>query len=181
MNPGTTENNWDNKWNQTGNLVVPTGDATMCTIPENNWNPADTDVTWSAYTASYSLRSTRSASKSTASTFVLPDMYISGDPEYVLNLPSVSDQLATDVVFGELEEFVPGATEPETGDVVINSATLVLSDNIIMKYNVTVPENAENVYMTFDFCGNIEKFVLCKRTAEKFVGTENTADYAGGT
>lgn len=24
MNPGATANNWDNKWNQTGDLIVPT-------------------------------------------------------------------------------------------------------------------------------------------------------------
>ena len=150
MNPATTDNNWNNKWNQTGDLTVPAGDKVYFTVPDGSWDGAD-NTNWSAaIAASYSLRSVRSTKSAAQS-----DMYISGDPEYALNLPSISDQLATDVVFGQLKEFVPGATEPETGDVVINSAAPVLSDDIIMNYYVTVPENAENVYMTFGFGGKI--------------------------
>lgn len=140
MDPNNGANNWDNKWNQTGNLVVPSGSNTLCTIPDGNWNPGAGDVSWSTYTATYSTRR-----------FTLPSMYIGGDEEYVLNLSSINSQLNSDVVFGELDLFVPGETEPETGDVVINSAAPVLSDDISMNYYVTVPENAENVYMTFGF------------------------------
>ncbi|MDD3938376.1 MAG: hypothetical protein PHU55_01295 [Bacilli bacterium] len=51
MNPGTTENNWVNKWNQTGDLVFD-GSNNLFTLPTSGdyiWNGATT--TWSTYTA----------------------------------------------------------------------------------------------------------------------------------
>ena len=46
MNPATTENNWNNKWNQTGDLAVPS-DKNLFTLAEGVWDGATT--TWSAY------------------------------------------------------------------------------------------------------------------------------------
>lgn len=37
MNPGATENNWDNKWNQTSDLTLPTDGANCYTVPEGTW------------------------------------------------------------------------------------------------------------------------------------------------
>ena len=38
MNGSTTENNWDNKWNQTGDLTMPSTEAGVYEIPDNQWN-----------------------------------------------------------------------------------------------------------------------------------------------
>ncbi len=46
MNGGTTENNWDNKWNQTGDLDIPTNGSNKFT--PSGWDGATT--TWSTYT-----------------------------------------------------------------------------------------------------------------------------------
>lgn len=46
MNPDTTDNNWNNKWNQTGDLAVPS-DKNLFTLAEGVWDGATT--TWSAY------------------------------------------------------------------------------------------------------------------------------------
>ena len=48
MNGNTTENNWDNKWNQTGNLTIPTDGRNM--FKPDDWN--DKTTTWSTYTPS---------------------------------------------------------------------------------------------------------------------------------
>lgn len=45
MNPGTTDNNWDNKWNQTSDLVVPTDGTNCYTVPEGSWDKGE--GTWS--------------------------------------------------------------------------------------------------------------------------------------
>ena len=48
LNPSTTENNWNNntKWNETGDLKVPTDDKVLFTVENtNDWNGATT--TWS--------------------------------------------------------------------------------------------------------------------------------------
>ena len=45
MNPGTTANNWNNKWNQTGDLTVPTDDKNLFTIPSGAWDGSTTE--WS--------------------------------------------------------------------------------------------------------------------------------------
>jgi hypothetical protein len=38
MNPGTSDNNWDNKWNQTADLAIPTGNNVLCVIPDGDWD-----------------------------------------------------------------------------------------------------------------------------------------------
>ncbi len=38
MNPGTTENTWDNKWNQTSDLAIPTDENVQYTVQPNTWD-----------------------------------------------------------------------------------------------------------------------------------------------
>ena len=48
MNPSATANNWDNKWNQTNDLTVPTDGTNPYTIAEGAWDKGA--GTWSTYT-----------------------------------------------------------------------------------------------------------------------------------
>ena len=48
MNPNATENSWNNKWNQTADLKVPTDDTNLYTVKENTWDNGG--GTWSVYT-----------------------------------------------------------------------------------------------------------------------------------
>lgn len=48
MNPGTTANDWNNKWNQTGDLKVPTDGKNLFTLAADVWDGATT--TWDTYT-----------------------------------------------------------------------------------------------------------------------------------
>lgn len=41
MNPSATKNIWDNKWNQTGDLTVPSDDKVKFVVPEGWWDSAD--------------------------------------------------------------------------------------------------------------------------------------------
>ena len=45
MNPGATANNWNNKWNQTADLKVPTDGTNLYTVKENTWDKGG--GTWS--------------------------------------------------------------------------------------------------------------------------------------
>lgn len=45
MNPGASENNWDNKWNQTGNLTIPSDGKNCFYQPQGTWDNAD-DSNW---------------------------------------------------------------------------------------------------------------------------------------
>ena len=38
MNPATTENNWDNKWNQSADLEVPSGNSVCYVLYEGQWD-----------------------------------------------------------------------------------------------------------------------------------------------
>lgn len=38
MNPGTSTNNWDNKWNQTDDLTIPTNDNNCYTVKDGTWD-----------------------------------------------------------------------------------------------------------------------------------------------
>ena len=46
MNPSSTANNWNNKWNQTADLKIPTDGKNLFTIPGNTWDNA-TNSNWS--------------------------------------------------------------------------------------------------------------------------------------
>ena len=48
MNPSASTNNWNNKWNQTGDLTIPTDGNNHFTVKSGTWDGA-TD-TWSTYT-----------------------------------------------------------------------------------------------------------------------------------
>ena len=43
MNPASAENNWDNKWNQSPDLDLPTGDSICYVINPDKWVPEDSD------------------------------------------------------------------------------------------------------------------------------------------
>lgn len=47
MNPSAKGNNWNNKWNQTADLKVPTNANTLYTVTENTWDKGG--GTWSKY------------------------------------------------------------------------------------------------------------------------------------
>ncbi len=46
MNPATSANNWDNKWNQTADLVVPTDDKVCYVVTPDTW---DNEGCWTTY------------------------------------------------------------------------------------------------------------------------------------
>ena len=48
MNPSATANDWNNKWNQTGDLKVPTDGKNLFTLAADVWDGATT--TWDTYT-----------------------------------------------------------------------------------------------------------------------------------
>lgn len=49
MNPTAAENNWDNKWNQTSDLTVPTDGTNCYTVAEGAWDKGE--GTWSTFPA----------------------------------------------------------------------------------------------------------------------------------
>ena len=57
MNGSTTANNWDNKWNQTSDLTIPTDGKNLFTVPNESWDGATNDWStlwdnnsWTTYT-----------------------------------------------------------------------------------------------------------------------------------
>ncbi len=48
MNPSATANNWNNKWNQSGDLTIPTNGNNKFTVANGSWDGATTS--WSKYT-----------------------------------------------------------------------------------------------------------------------------------
>ena len=48
MNPNATANNWNNKWNQTADLTVPTDGKNFYVVPANSWDGSN--AAWSTYT-----------------------------------------------------------------------------------------------------------------------------------
>ena len=48
MSPSTSANNWNNKWNQTADLTIPTDGKNMYTVKDGTWDKGA--GTWSTYT-----------------------------------------------------------------------------------------------------------------------------------
>ena len=48
MNPSASANNWNNKWNQTGDLTIPTDGKNHCTIKAGQWD-CGSNLTWSIW------------------------------------------------------------------------------------------------------------------------------------
>lgn len=48
MNPSASANNWNNKWNQTGDLTIPKDGKNMFTVPSGAWDGSTT--AWSVHT-----------------------------------------------------------------------------------------------------------------------------------
>ena len=48
MNPNNTANSWDNKWNQTSDLAIPTDGTNLYTIEAGTWDNGNGK--WSTYT-----------------------------------------------------------------------------------------------------------------------------------
>ncbi|MGN0453423.1 MAG: InlB B-repeat-containing protein [Ruminococcus sp.] len=48
MNPSSSANSWDNRWNQTNDLTIPTDGTNCYTIADGAWSKGD--GTWSTYT-----------------------------------------------------------------------------------------------------------------------------------
>ncbi len=57
MNGSTTENNWDNKWNQTGNLTMPSVEAGVYEVSNTQWN-GGTNSQWLTQPLSICVSST---------------------------------------------------------------------------------------------------------------------------
>ena len=57
MNPSKPENNWNNDWNQTGNMIVPTDSKNCFTITNDHWGEQDprAEGTWAAYNPTVTL------------------------------------------------------------------------------------------------------------------------------
>ena len=48
MNPSATTNGWGNKWNQTGDLTIPSDGKNLFTVPSGSWDGSTT--AWSVHT-----------------------------------------------------------------------------------------------------------------------------------
>lgn len=64
MNPSASANNWNNKWNQTGDLTIPTDGKNHFTVKSGTWDGA-TD-TWSVYTPAVAVEYTYTIAGSSA-------------------------------------------------------------------------------------------------------------------
>ena len=53
MNPSTSANNWNNKWNQTADLTIPTDGNNWYTVADGTWDKGG--GTWSRYVVSYGV------------------------------------------------------------------------------------------------------------------------------
>ncbi len=111
MNPGTTENNWDNRWNQTSNLNIPTDGADCYIVAEDTWDYGGGE--WVTYVTSNSLLSLYAMDQQMQTLAGFADNELPGDdgfhieneiverPDLKLEYPTISleDEVTMQVYF----------------------------------------------------------------------------------
>ena len=80
MNPTATANNWNNKWNQTADLVVPTDGKNLFILASGSWDGATTS--WSTYTPAVVEPETPAVVYTTVAEFLAAE--VSDDVYYTL-------------------------------------------------------------------------------------------------
>ena len=148
--------------NQTADLTLPTDGQNLYVLTVGEWDSVTGEWrTLEPAATVYSVRKTRNPgaaedqtviSKAEAGELQLPEIYLPSFGNASVNLPSIKQQLMSDSVYGEMDEFVPGTDVNE--EVKINGASLTLSDDITVVYKATVPAGSTNVHMVFHFNGN---------------------------
>lgn len=99
MNPGTTANDWNNKWNQTGDLNVPTDGKNLFTLAANVWDNATT--TWGTYTPAEAPAEPEALATPVVNyeveggNVILTWDAVEGAKEYFVNLPEEGESYTT--------------------------------------------------------------------------------------
>jgi hypothetical protein len=154
MNPTTTANNWNNKWNQTGDLTIPTDGKNLFTLPSGSWDGAKS--TWSVYTyvpPLYTIAGTLSAVQwNPASGEVLTDEDADGIFTYTY----------TNVAKGSYEFKVTNGTWDASWP----------STN----YKVTVEDDGSDVTVIFDAVKKTVSATVVKTYSVTFIGANVTSD-----
>ena len=97
MNPNATANNWNNKWNQTGDLKVPADDKVLFVVPANSWDGAT--ATWTTYTVAepepVALATPVVNYEVEGGNVILTWNAVEGAKEYFVNLPEEGENYTT--------------------------------------------------------------------------------------
>ena len=100
MNPNAAANNWNNKWNQTADLKVPTDGTNLYTVKENTWDNGG--GTWSVYTPAVvepvepvALAKPNVSFEVEGGNVILTWEAVDGAKEYFVNLPEEGESYTT--------------------------------------------------------------------------------------
>ena len=120
MNPSTTANDWNNKWNQTGDLKVPTDGKNLFTLAADVWDGATT--TWDTYT---------------------PAVVEPAPEEPAVTYTTVAEFLAAaeDETIYTLKGTITSVTETSYGNFYINDGT-----GEVLIYGLCSPEGAQKYW-----------------------------------
>ena len=97
MNPSTTDNNWNNKWNQTEDLTVPTDGTNLFVVKEGTWDNGG--GSWSTYTPAVAepvaLATPIVNYEVEGGNVILTWDAVEGAKEYFVNLPEEGENYTT--------------------------------------------------------------------------------------
>ena len=150
MNPNALANNWDNDWNQTGNISVPTDSKNCFTITNDHWGEQDptAEGTWGAFNPTVTL-TLKSSSNGTYKITYEGKTYESSLTEDVLipNLPLdakiiISESASPNAGYWLKERFIKLGTNEKVGATTNTTYTLcgntTISANFVTKWAHTV-------------------------------------------
>lgn len=136
MDPEATENNWDNKWNQTADLLVPEFNNYF-TLNQGEWDNAN--GTWSMYVEPTEPVTTEPATTEPVETTV-PETTEPATTEPVeTTVPETTEPVTTEPV----ETTTPETTAPETTAPVETTVPTTTVDTSEFTYNVLEDGTAE--------------------------------------
>ena len=133
MNPTATANNWNNKWNQTADLVVPTDGKNFFILASGSWDGATTS--WSTYTPAVVEPETPAVVYTSVAEFLAAE--VSADVYYTLKGTVTSVVNTTYGNFDLTDEtgtvYIYGLCSPDGAAQYWNTAGVKVGDDIVIK------------------------------------------------
>ena len=155
MNPSSTTNSWNNKWNQTGDLTIPTDGKNMYTINEGQWDSGQNGK-WSVYT------------------YVPPLYTVAGTLSAVQWSPADGERLTDEDADGiftyTYTNVAKGSYEFKVTNGTWNASWPATN------YKVTVEEDGSDVTVIFDAVKKTVSASVVKTYSVTFIGANVTSD-----
>lgn len=171
MNPSTSANNWNNKWNQTGDLTIPTNGNNHYTVKSGTWDKGG--GSWSTYTPPVA------GEPSITLSYNPETVYVNNKVTFTSEVENVDDGYV--VVYSVGGSALTGDTWTPTakGDYTV-TATVKLNGEVVVATSTTITVKVDGLYIqgTMNGWGESDEYFMPKGQDGSYSWTGNFPENA---